>query len=122
LTGLILASATVATSSTELLGRYVAETEALDCTKEEVADALAVARTVARTAAAKLEAAAARLGFSLKSSARCPDDAAAVTDERPVAAGCGCEATEPAASAACGCETVEPASASCGCNKGTNCP
>ena len=66
LTALVLAGATLAANSTELLGRYLGEAEALDWSKEEIEAALAAAHTVARTAATKVESAAARLGFSLK--------------------------------------------------------
>ena len=92
LTALVLAGATLATNSTELLGRYLGEAEALDWSKDEIEAALAAAHTVARTAATKVNSAAARLGFSLKevASAYCKgaDESEAV--EPPTTGGCGC--------------------------------
>jgi hypothetical protein len=98
LTALVLAGATLATNSTELLGRYLGDAEALDWSKDEIEAALAAAHTVARTAATKVESAATRLGFSLKevSSACCN----------------GGEESEP---------VEPPAAGNCGCAKGTNC-
>ncbi len=117
LTALILAGAAAAASSTELMGRYVREAEALDCAKGEVADALAVARTVSTTAAAKLEVAAGRLGFSLKRNAPCPEETPDDGDEAK-AAGCGCGSTAAAPSSGCGCATADAApSSGCGCSK-----
>jgi hypothetical protein len=119
LTALILAGAGVAANSTELLGRYVSEAEALDCSKGEIADALVAARTVSRTAATKIESAAARMGFSLQGDVCCPDGDE-VAGETPPAGGCGCATREPAGG--CGCATREPpVSAGCGCGKGTGC-
>ena len=92
LTALLLAGATLAANSTELLGRYLGEAEALDWSKEEIESALAAAHTVARTAAAKIESAAARLGFSLKRVASdcCEGGAESEPAEPPAGGGCGC--------------------------------
>jgi alkylhydroperoxidase/carboxymuconolactone decarboxylase family protein YurZ len=92
LTALVLAGAALAANSTELLGRYVGEAEALDFSKDEIEEALAAAHTVARTAAAKVESAAGRLGFTLKAvaSAYCKDGEEAEASEPPAAGGCGC--------------------------------
>lgn len=91
LTALILAGASLAASSTELLGRYVAEAEALDWSKDQLGAALAAARTVARTAASKIESRAERLGLSLREEAAgcCPGDQEAAT-EAPATGDCGC--------------------------------
>jgi alkylhydroperoxidase/carboxymuconolactone decarboxylase family protein YurZ len=92
LTALVLAGAALAASSTELLGRYVGEAEALDFSKDEIEGALAAAHTVSRTAAAKAEAAAGRLGFTLKkvTSTYCNDGEEPESDAPPAAGGCGC--------------------------------
>jgi hypothetical protein len=98
LTALVLAGATLAANSTELLGRYLGEAEALDWSKGEIEAALAAAHTVARTAATKIESAAARLGISLQGEA-----------------GACCTGGEDSEAA------KPPAAGSCGCAKGTNC-
>jgi hypothetical protein len=92
LTALVLAGATLAANSTELLGRCLGEAEALDWSKGEIKAALAAAHTVAETAAKKIEAAAARLGFSLQDapSACCPDGEESEAAEPPAAGGCSC--------------------------------
>lgn len=89
LTALVLAGAALAANSTELLGRYLADAESLDCSREEIEGALAAAHTVSRTAAAKVESAAGRLGFTLKkvASAYCNEGEEA---ETPTAGGCAC--------------------------------
>lgn len=99
LTALVLAGATLAANSTELLERCLGEAEAVDWSKEQILAALVAAHTVAKTAASKTEAAAARLGFSLRDqpSACCPD---------------ADESEEPAT----------PAPGGCNCAKGTTCP
>jgi hypothetical protein len=98
LTALLLAGATLAANSSDLLGRYIREAEALDCSKGQIEAALGAARSVARTAATKIASATARLGFSPQ------EDASA----------CCTLAQES--------ETVEPPAAGCGCAKGTSCP
>jgi hypothetical protein len=92
LTALVLAGAGLATSSTELLGRYVGEAEALDWSKDEIEAALGAAHTVARTAARKVELATARLGFSLKevASAYCKEGSESEPTEPAGAGGCCC--------------------------------
>ena len=92
LTALVLAGATLATNSTELLGRYLGEAAAMDWSKPDLEAALAAAHTVARTAATKVNAVAARLGFSLKevASAYCQSDDAAQAVEPAAPGGCGC--------------------------------
>jgi hypothetical protein len=92
LAALVLAGAALAANSTELLGRYLAEAEALDWSKEEIEAALAAAHTVASSAAAKVESAAARLGFALKkvSSPYCKDGEEPEAGEPPATGGCGC--------------------------------
>jgi hypothetical protein len=99
LVALVLAGATLAANSTELLGRTLGEAEAVDWSKGQIAFALGAAHTVARTAASKTEAAAARLGFSLRDQpgACCPDS------EEPE-------------------EAVTRAAGGCTCAKGTDCP
>jgi alkylhydroperoxidase/carboxymuconolactone decarboxylase family protein YurZ len=92
LTALVLGGAALAANSTELLGRYLGEAEALDWSKEEIEAALAAAYTAARTAATKIESAAARLGFSLKrvTSAYCKEVEESEAGEPPPTGGCGC--------------------------------
>jgi AhpD family alkylhydroperoxidase len=92
LTALVLAGAALAANSTDLLGRYLGEAEALDWSKEEIEAALDAAHTVAKTAAAKVEAAAARRGFTLKkvASAYCKDEKESDADDPPAAGGCSC--------------------------------
>ena len=92
LTALVLAGATLAANSTELLGRSLGEAEALDWSKGEIEAALAAAHTVARTAATKIEAAASRLGFSLQDepSACCTGGEEPEAAEPSAAGGCGC--------------------------------
>jgi hypothetical protein len=92
LTAMVLAGAALAANSTALLGRYLGEAEALDWSKPEIEAALAAAYTVARTAAAKAEAAAARLGFTLQkvSTAYCKDGEEPEADAPPATGGCGC--------------------------------
>ena len=92
LTAMVLAGAALAANSTELLGRYLGEAEALDWSKEEIEAALAAAHTVARTAAAKVESAAARRGFTLKkvTSAYCQEVEESEADAPPATGGCGC--------------------------------
>ena len=92
LTALVLAGAALAASSTELLGRYLAEAEALDWSKGEIEGALAAAHTVARTAAAKVESAAARRGFRLEkvTSAYCKEVEESEAGAPPATGGCGC--------------------------------
>lgn len=92
LTALILAGATLATNSTELLGRYLGEAEALDWSKGEMEAALAAAHIVASTAASKIETAAGRLGFSLRaeSSVCCPDGEEPEAAKPQAAGGCSC--------------------------------
>jgi hypothetical protein len=99
LTALILAGASLAANSTELLTRYVGDAQALDWSKDQIDAGLAAARTVSRTAASKIESAAARMGFSLHAA---PSD-------------CCSAAEEPAPADA-------PAAGGCGCGKGTGCP
>jgi alkylhydroperoxidase/carboxymuconolactone decarboxylase family protein YurZ len=90
LTALILAGATLAANSTELLKRHVGEAEALDCPREQIEVALATAHAVARTAAKKLESAATRLGFSLQddSNACCKVEEKFGADEPPAPCSC----------------------------------
>jgi hypothetical protein len=92
LVAMVLAGAALAANSTELLGRYLGDAEALDWSKEEIEAALATAHTVARTAAAKVESAAARRGFTLKkvTSAYCAEVEESEAGEPPAAGGCGC--------------------------------
>lgn len=92
LTALVLAGAALAASSTELLGRYVAEAEAVDWSKDAIEAALAVSHTVARTAATKVEFATARLGFSLRevASAHCKEGEERESVEPAAAGGCCC--------------------------------
>jgi AhpD family alkylhydroperoxidase len=92
LTALILAGASLAANSGELLGRYVGEAQALDWSKEQIGAALAAARTVARTAAGKIDATTTRLGLSLSEGAEgcCPSDAETVEAAPVAAGGCGC--------------------------------
>jgi alkylhydroperoxidase/carboxymuconolactone decarboxylase family protein YurZ len=92
LTALVLAGAALAANSTELLGRYVGEAEALDWSKKEIEGALAAAYTVAKTAATKAHAAAARLGLSLKevASAYCKEAEESDAAEPATTGGCGC--------------------------------
>jgi hypothetical protein len=92
LTALVLAGASLAANSTELLGRYLAEAEALDWSKGEMEEALSAAHTVARTAATKIESAAARLGFTVTkvASAYCNDGEQTETANPPATGGCGC--------------------------------
>jgi alkylhydroperoxidase/carboxymuconolactone decarboxylase family protein YurZ len=92
LTALVLAGAALAANSTELLGRYLAEAEALDWSKGEIEGALAAAHTVARTAATKVEGAAGRLGFTLKEvvSAYCKDGEEPEAGEARATGGCAC--------------------------------
>ena len=92
LTALVLAGAALAANSTELLGRYLNEAEAVDWSKGEIEAALAAAHTVAKTAAAKVESAAARRGFTLRkvSSAYCKEVEESDANEPPAAGGCGC--------------------------------
>jgi hypothetical protein len=92
LTALVLAGATLAANSTELLGRYLAEAEALDWSKDEIESALTAAHTVARTAATRVESAAARLGFTLKevASASCGEGEESEAASPPATGGCGC--------------------------------
>ncbi len=98
-TALILAGASFAANSRELLGRYVGEAEALAWSKAQIGVALAAARTVARTAAGKIESTATRMGLSLdqEPDGCCPSDED-VPPATPVATG------------------------GCGCGKGTDCP
>jgi alkylhydroperoxidase/carboxymuconolactone decarboxylase family protein YurZ len=92
ITALVLAGATLAANSTELLGRCLGEAEALDWSQGEIEAALAAAHTVARKAATKIEAAATRLGFSLQDrpSACCPGGEESEPAEPPAAGGCAC--------------------------------
>ncbi len=91
ITALILAGASLAANSTELLGRYVGEAEALDWSKAQIDAALAAAHTVSRTAATKIEAAAHRMGFPLQGEASdCPDRENGETVEPAAGGGCGC--------------------------------
>jgi hypothetical protein len=92
LTALVLSGATLAANSTELLGRYLGEAEALDWSKDEIEAALSAAHTVARTAAGKIESAAGRLGFTLKkvASAYCKEAEESEAGEPPATGGCGC--------------------------------
>lgn len=92
LTALVLAGAAFAANSTDLLGRYLGEAQALDWSNEGIEAALAAAHTVARTAATKTEAAATRLGFSLARAASgcCPEAQEPEQSEAPPAGGCGC--------------------------------
>jgi hypothetical protein len=92
LAALVLAGATLAANSTELLGRHLAEAEALDWSKDEIEAALAAAHTVSRTAATKIESAAARLGFTLKevATAYCKEAEEPETASPPATGGCGC--------------------------------
>jgi hypothetical protein len=91
-TALILAGAALAANSTELFGRYVGEAEALDWSKAEINGGLAAAHTVARTAAAKIASAAARMGLSLQDAAAvaCPSEQEPDDVAAPTSAGCGC--------------------------------
>lgn len=94
MTALVLAGASMAASSFELLARYVRDAEALDWSNGQLDAALATARTVSKTAAAKVESFAVRMGFSLggEFSDCCPPPRTeAAKDEEPAASGgCGC--------------------------------
>jgi hypothetical protein len=92
LTALVLAGAALAANSTELLGRYVGEAEALDWSKKEIEGALAAAHTVAKTAAMKAHAAATRMGWSVKevASAYCKEADESEAAEAPTSGGCDC--------------------------------
>ncbi len=92
LTAMVLAGAALAANSTDLLGRYLGDAEAVDCSKEELEAALAAAHTVAKTAAAKIKSAAARQGFTLAkvTSAYCAEVEESDADAPPATGGCGC--------------------------------
>jgi hypothetical protein len=92
ITALILAGASLAANSTELLGRYVGEAEAVDWSRGQIDAALVAAHTVSRTAATKIEATANRMGFSLLGQASDCCSRAEETEavEPPVGGGCGC--------------------------------
>jgi hypothetical protein len=85
ITALILAGASLAANSTELLGRYVGEAEAVDWSRGQIDAALVAAHTVSRTAAN-------RMGFSLLGQASDCCSRAEETEavEPPVGGGCGC--------------------------------
>lgn len=90
LTALLLAGATLAANSTELLKRYVGEAEAVDCGKGQIQAALVAAHAVARTAAKKIESAADRLGFSLRDETNACCDLEEKTDPGESPSSCSC--------------------------------
>lgn len=92
LTALVLAGAALAANSTELLGRCIGEAEALDWSKGQIGAAPAAARTVARTAATKVESNAAGLCFFQQDAASvcCPGEDETRAAEPTIAGGCGC--------------------------------
>jgi hypothetical protein len=95
LRALIAATAAYAVNSTATLEDQVTEALAQDWTYVQMAQALGVGRTVARTAAEKVETAAKQAGFALvEPRASCCGDQPIVS-QAPVPSGCGCACEAP---------------------------
>jgi alkylhydroperoxidase/carboxymuconolactone decarboxylase family protein YurZ len=92
MTTLIAAGAAYAANSTATLDSQIENAQAHDWTNVQVAEALAVGRAVAQTAAQKVDAAAMRQGLSLAESVQlcCGDGPTADVVQAPAQAGCGC--------------------------------
>jgi|GEM_PF-2386661 len=97
LVALIEAGATFAAHSTATLDSQLLNAQAYDWTNVQIAEALSVASTVARTAADKVEAAAARVGFPFAKwdNSCCSDPRAADAMRAPVSGGCDCAKSAP---------------------------
>jgi hypothetical protein len=91
LAALIAAGATFAAHSTATLDRQLLNAQAYDWTNVQIAEALTVASTVTRTAAGKVEAAAARVGFPVaKLDDSCCSEPRAADNPAPPVGGCDC--------------------------------
>ena len=92
LAALISAGAAYAAHSTATLDRQLLNAQAYDWTNVQIAEALSVASTVAKTAAGKVEAAAARVGFPIAKldDSCCSESRAADSSQTPASDGCGC--------------------------------
>jgi hypothetical protein len=92
LAALIAAGAAFAAHSTATLDRQLLNAQAYDWTNVQIAEALSVASTVAKTAASKVEAAAARVGLFIAKldDSCCSESHAADSSQTPASGGCGC--------------------------------
>jgi hypothetical protein len=92
LASLIVAGASYAANSTATLHREVELAEAQEWSNPQIAEALAIGRAVAKTAAQKVEASATCLGFSMAAQAdpECSAGPSPTADQPPPTGGCGC--------------------------------
>ena len=96
LTALIAAGAAFAGHSTATLDSQLLNAQAYDWTNVQIAEALSVAATVAKTAADKVEAAAARAGFPpAKFDSSCCSESRAPEAQAAVPGGCDCAKGSP---------------------------
>jgi len=92
LAALIAAGAAFAAHSTATLDSQLLNAQAYDWTNVQIAEALSVASTVAKTAAGKVEAAAIRVGFPIAKldDSCCGEPRAADGNQAVATGGCGC--------------------------------